>query len=376
MKSFTPQQFVNRAVNEIETRCGAGFLRSMPAVVDVVLTKACNLACTFCKDYETEGAQNVSEANLTRLAEQLFPTARRLSICSGGEPYLHRGLEHILRHARKHKLYTWVLSNGMLLKEDRIRSIVREELITEHGFSIDGIQPETVESIRIFAKLPKILENVRMVQRIREEEGKRYPTITIRYALMRRNIEQLPAAVEYWGKEGANRINCGYLSIANDIPHDESLYFHQDLTERVFGEARKVAQKYPGLHVSLPALIKDELVRREDPSLCRAPWTFVKIDPDGSVRPCYRAFEAISMGNIYDQDARPFREIWNDDSYRALRRTVNRNVEHKHYAYCQCCETRIGWGSADAHLGDENWLKVVADQKPELVQIDHRRLKK
>jgi len=376
LKSYTVSQLANRIASEIETRVDAGFVRSMPAVVDVVLTKACNLACTFCKDYETEGAQHVSDANLTRLAEQLFPTARRLSICSGGEPYLHRGLEHILRLAKKYKLYTWVLSNGMLLKEERMRPIIREELVTEHGFSIDGIRPETVESFRIFAKLPKILENIRMVQRIREEEGKRFPTITIRYALMRCNIEELPAAVEYWGRAGANRIDCGYLSLANEVPCEQSLYFHQELTERIFAEARRVASLYQDFKLSLPPLVKDDMKRRQNPTRCVAPWTFVMVDPNGVVLPCYRAFEAISMGKIYDADGLPFHEIWNSDSYRALRRTVNRDGVKKHYAYCQSCEERYGWGSADVHLGDQTWLKIVSEEKPELIQIDHRRLRK
>ena len=80
LKGYTPRKLVNRAVGEVETRASAGQLRSMPLVVDVVLTKACNLACTFCKDYDNEGPQNVSEENLTHLAGELFPTARRLSI--------------------------------------------------------------------------------------------------------------------------------------------------------------------------------------------------------------------------------------------------------------------------------------------------------
>lgn len=375
-KGCTSHKLMNRVVQRIEARISAGQIRSMPAVVDVVLTKACNLACTFCKDYDNDGAQNVSEADLTRLAEQLFPTARRLSICSGGEPYLHRGLEHILRLAKKHDLYSWVLSNGMLLKEDRMRRIIREELITEHGFSVDGITPKTVESIRVFAKLPKILENIRMVQRIRDEEGKSFPTITIRYALMRSNVEELPDAVDYWGKAGASRLNCGYLSLANGISRDESLFFHQDLTERVFAEARKVASRYPNLVVNLPALVREEIGKREQPSRCQAPWTFVMINPDGSVLPCYRAFEGISMGSIYGETAVPFNEIWNSTGYQALRRSVNDDSGPKHYSYCGTCEMRYGWGFEEAHLGDVTWKQVVAQQRPELVTIDHRRIRK
>ncbi len=133
-----------------------------------MLTKACNLACTFCVDYETLGAKRVSLENFDKVARQLFPTARLVSICSGGEPYLHKGLEDLLRVARRYRVATWVLSNGMLLREDRIRTIVREGLITTHGFSFDGYEAATVEAIRVNAKIDTILENIRMLIRVRE----------------------------------------------------------------------------------------------------------------------------------------------------------------------------------------------------------------
>ena len=68
-----------KLLSEAEIAAGAHYLRSRPQVVDLVLTKACNLACTFCKDYEVEGADNVTESQLQRAADQLFPSASRLS---------------------------------------------------------------------------------------------------------------------------------------------------------------------------------------------------------------------------------------------------------------------------------------------------------
>ena len=141
------------------------------------------------------------------------------------------------RMARRYRVATWVLSNGMLLREDRIRTIVREGLITTHGFSVDGYEAATVEAIRVNAKLETIPENVRMLLRVREEEDKREPRIIVRYALMRSNVEELPAAVERWGRLGIDKMDTGYLAVCNGIDHQESLYFHQDLMRDVFAEA-------------------------------------------------------------------------------------------------------------------------------------------
>jgi len=354
----TPRQALNTAINLAEFLAHRPVLRSMPQKVDIVLTKACNLACTFCVDYETPGAKRVSLENFTKIGAQLFPTARNVSICSGGEPYLHKGLEDLLRFVKRYKVETWVLSNGMLVREDRIRTIVREGLITTQGFSVDGFEDATVEKIRVGATLETVLENIRMVIRVREEERKRHPGIVIRYALMRSNIEELPAAVERWGQMGINAIDTNYLAVCNGIDHDESLYFHQDLMARVFAEARRVKERYPGLVLNLPRTIREE---QEAPTKnCKAPWNFVKIDTDGRVLPCYRAWEAMSMGKVYDDDGIPFDQIWNSPSYQALRRTVNDDGAEKYFPYCSRCEYRFGWGELHQHLGYEQWADVVA----------------
>ena len=371
MEPFTLRQAANKALNQLEARLQRARLTSRPVVVDLVVTKACNLACTFCKDYEHPGARKVERERFEKVAKELFPTARWLNICSGGEPYLHTGLEDLLRLAKRYKVKNWVLSNAMLLKEDRMRAIFEEGLIDSHGFSIDGIEPETVETIRVNAKMETLLEKLDMVLRLREEVGKGKPEIVIRYALMRRNIEELPAAVRYWGERGVDRIDTGYLSIANDIDSQESLYFHQDLTAKVLEEAEREAEKYPQLMLRTPSLLADQEAQKTNPAPCKAPWEFVMIDTSGSILPCYRAFEALSMGNLYTGEGGSFAEIWNGEAYRNLRRTVNDDSAEKSYAYCGVCENRYGWSDLKAHLGDETWAEMAKQQGD--VEFDHRR---
>ena len=301
---------LNQIASRVEFFCQREKLISKPVDVDVVLTKACNFACTFCKDYETIGSKRISVENFERAARQLFPTARTLNICSGGEPYLHKGLEELLRIAKRYDLKTWVLSNGSILREDRVHTIVREQLIDRHGFSVDGLTAETVESIRINAKLDVILDNIRMLLRIRNNENKRYPRTTIRYAAMKSNIEELPDAVDQWGRMGIDTIDCSYLSLANDVDPQQCLYYHQDLTKRVFKEAKKVAGKYSTLTLNLPPLVEEDVNKLDNPVRCRAPWGFVYIDTNGQVLPCYAAFEALRFPSIYGDRGANFEPIY------------------------------------------------------------------
>ncbi len=370
---LTARRVVSLLTNRLERKLARKKLRSYPPVVDVVLTKACNLACTFCRDYEHPGAKRVSVENLERVAAQLFPTASWVNVCSGGEPYLHDGLEALLRLARGHGAKTWVLSNGMLLDEARMRAILEQDLITLHGFSIDGMRAETVESIRLGADLARVLANVDMVLRLRRELGRRDPGIVIRYAIMRRNIEELPAAVRYWGERGVQRIDASYLALANEMDEQESLFHHQELMVEVFGRARDEAADFPAMQLALPNTVADEAEKLASPSACRAPWEFVMIDSTGRVLPCYRAFEAIHMGALHGPDAQPFDQIWNSADYQALRGTVNDDSAKKHFSYCSVCEYRYGWGRSEPHLGDGTWMRAALGADGEPLHVDHSR---
>jgi radical SAM protein with 4Fe4S-binding SPASM domain len=256
---------------------------------------------------------------------------------------------------------------------DRVEAIVGEELVSSHGFSVDGHKAETVEAIRVKAKLPVILGNIENLIRTRERMGKHLPRITVRYTLMRMNIEELPMAVHQWGKMGIDTVVCNYVSLANGIDRKESLFFHQELTRQHFQKARQAAGRYPHLTLELPELITDQTRYRTRPKKCMQPWNFVMIDTNGAVLPCYQSFEALSMGNIYTERHSTFDTIWNSHRYQSLRATVNAQAENPLHRYCARCESRFGWGSIEPHLGDDSWLQAINEGREQLIEIDHRR---
>ncbi len=367
------RRIANLSLNIAESLLQFRRCRSLPLQIDLIPTRACNLACRFCKNHTTSGSKQISLSDVEKIAPQLFPTALWLKICSGGEPYLHKDLEDILRIARRYNLMTFVLSNGMNMQEERLRTIVREGLITRHGFSVDGIQASTVERIRIKAQLPVILKNIDMLRRIIQEEGANGPKIAIRYVLMRSTIDDLPDAIRYWGDRGIAYFDCSYLSLCNDIEKSESLYFHQDHMMDVFARARKIAGQYPHLELSLPLPTASQVQFQKHPKPCRLPWNFVAIDTDGSILPCYCVFEAFNLGNPYCGEL-SFKDVWNSKGYQELRKTVNSARGDKFYIYCSQCECRFGWSSLAAHFGDETWFSLMQKASlPGIAKVKHKR---
>ena len=63
---------------------------SLPVILDIALTKACNLRCTFCISYGSLSGNHWLDYGLyERIAAELFPTAWDVQFCSGGEPFLY-----------------------------------------------------------------------------------------------------------------------------------------------------------------------------------------------------------------------------------------------------------------------------------------------
>jgi radical SAM protein with 4Fe4S-binding SPASM domain len=359
LRTITPRQAVNSLLNEIEIRTQVPRMISMPQIADIVLTKRCNLACRFCKDYKNTDIRDISLDNFSRLARQVLPFVRRLQICSGGEPYLHRDLIPILRVAKSYSPETVLLSNGMLLDRERIETIVGEELLSQHGFSVDGITAGTVESIRRNARLDKILENINaFIAACSRHKGKR-PAAFVRYVLMKSNLAELPRAVEYWGKAGLDRLDCIYLHLGNDIDRDEVVYYHQESLREAFRQARATASRYPRLTLSLPPLPSDARQTSARPVRCRMPWELAYVNADGTLYQCYKMHGLWSPGNVFEGNGNTFRRIWNGEDYRRLRDTVNNDRRPKKFAFCAKCPMRLGWTDELSHLGDEVLLESL-----------------
>jgi MoaA/NifB/PqqE/SkfB family radical SAM enzyme len=364
---LTPRSAWNLAHNTLEKLGQPVRPRSFPSTVDVVITKHCNLRCIFCKNYETEGSSNMTPELFNAIAACVLPAARRLNICSGGEPFLHPHLLGMLRTARRYRVYTWLLSNGMIYKEESMRAIVRERLVAEMGYSLDGMRPQTVAAIRRNANMEKVLHTIGRCIALKNVMGRTAPRITIRYTLMRSTIEELPEAIEYWGSRNHPiRLECNYLSLCNEIDRKESLFFHEELTNRVLADARQRSLRHPQLFLKLPPAIRRHLIAPVKNRACFAPWDFAWFDSDGRVFPCYPCMGAVAMGKI-EPGSKPgdFKRLWHSKSYAQLRSTVNNDTVEKFFPYCSHCPVRLGVEAVDSHLGDQVLIEQVAADENE-----------
>jgi hypothetical protein len=125
-----------------EARLFARALRSPrhPVAAQMIVTRRCNLACSYCSEFDHASAP-VPAIELLRRVDRLADLGTSIITLSGGEPLLHPDLEAVVARIRARGAMAVVLTNGFLLTERRIRALNRAGL-DYLQISIDNIEPD------------------------------------------------------------------------------------------------------------------------------------------------------------------------------------------------------------------------------------------
>src|ERR1700723_3095209 len=127
-----------------ETRMMAKGLVSTrhPVLVHIIPIRRCNLACTYCNEYDDFSKPVPTEEMFARI-DRLGEMGTSIVTISGGEPLLHPDLDAIIARSRKNGIMAGMITNGYLLVADRIEKVNRAGL--EYlQISIDNVKPDDV----------------------------------------------------------------------------------------------------------------------------------------------------------------------------------------------------------------------------------------
>lgn len=338
LRQVNPQAYFNAFSGYCEGLLRRARPLSFPSILDIILTKACNLRCTFCISYDSlKGDRWMDFGLYQRIARQLFHRAHSLFICSGGEPLMYPHLREALQLARQYRVFTFMASNGTLLDRSVAQWLVDDQSLHELCLSFDGARKETLERIRLGANYDTILENIEYLTALKKERGMLFPRLSLRYVIMRSNAEEMLEIFKLGARYGIFLVNIKYLEVANDLEAEESLFYHPHLAGKIFTEARRLAKEW-GITLKLPPLPDQDT----HPHKCLNPWQFCQIDTDGSIRFCYRAWRQ-RLGFFDDG----FASIWRGENYQKLRRTLD--SDEPYFPYCRFCYKNRGVSFESSH---------------------------
>ena len=125
-----------------------------PLLVHLIPMRRCNLACTYCNEYD-DFSQPVSLDEVFVRIDKLASLGTCMLTISGGEPLMHPELDRILERIRERGIVAGLLTNGYLLTEKRIKRLNSAGLEFLQ-ISIDNVNPDetSMKSLKVLdAKL-------------------------------------------------------------------------------------------------------------------------------------------------------------------------------------------------------------------------------
>jgi MoaA/NifB/PqqE/SkfB family radical SAM enzyme len=131
---------VGRRIREARMFARAMHSTRHPILAQIVPIRRCNLACTYCNEFDAVSAPVPLDTMLHRI-DRLAELGTTIITISGGEPMLHPELDEIIRRIRQRGAIATLITNGYLLTIERIRRLNRAGL-DYLQISIDNVTPD------------------------------------------------------------------------------------------------------------------------------------------------------------------------------------------------------------------------------------------
>lgn len=186
------QKVKNIFLNEAEILEKKTILKSKPRQMTVVLTTKCNLKCVMCNVWKNQW-------DLPKvLCDFLLNNMKYLEriIWEGGEVFLYKRFYKLFNLAGKFGVEQDLLSNGLLLNEEIIKSMTKYKVNLK--LSIDAVTKDKYELVRVGGTFEQLLKNLGMLKKYSHLTNKfenfRY---SMAPAIMSINFKQLYEIVEF-----------------------------------------------------------------------------------------------------------------------------------------------------------------------------------
>jgi radical SAM protein with 4Fe4S-binding SPASM domain len=289
----------------------------LPKVIRIEPAGLCNLRCIHCPNKDTEPASKgiMSTETFTKIIEELktLPALPVIVLYHGGEPLLNRSFFDMVRQLRDIGAeYIKTVSNGMLLNDEKITQLI-ESGIDSIEFSLDGMSPEENNRIRQGGNYDIVVKNIKKLIKKKEELGADKPELFI--------------------------TNC-QIPTVEDLKKHSEVQIPPFLLEEFKEEKGKIDFKSTYMLVwsgfdlgdDYQLLGNEHTESQETKNYCEHTAEMMSIRWNGDVVPCcYDITSAYIIGNIVQHS---LSEIWNNQRYRALRKTIN---QRKFIPMCNSC---------------------------------------
>lgn len=310
---------MNGFMATVAAKSHVGRLVSMPSKIIINLLDKCNFNCrTCCQDHN--GEREFPKICLDKL-EQVLPFVRTVNL-TGGEPLMYTHLSRLFDLFSRYEVDVTLGTNASLMTERRRHEILNA--VTTLKVSVDGGTPESYNDIRQNGNYYKVMMNIAKLSELKAKVGCCRPQIQFNFVALRSNVKSLKQLIVMAAELGVSQVNVIYSVCWNDELAQDSLYFHQEMSDEVIGMAVELG-KTLGVNVCAPmrfASKERDATSWLNTDFCDMPFTTIGFSPEGKATFCCG-----QSGRYGDLVIQSFDEIWNHKLFRKIRETVNTDNE-------------------------------------------------
>jgi MoaA/NifB/PqqE/SkfB family radical SAM enzyme len=276
---------------------------------------ACNLNCVMCPWREIAKratAQGIMTAEIWEAIQPYLSQVQSVDFTGGGEPLLQPRLAEWIADATKAGCETGFLSNGLLLKEEKLKEIL-DAGINWICISMDGATAEMYNKIRIGSNFERVCENVANIARFRAGN---IPKTMINFVLMDVNSHQMEEIVQLAARLGVDQLNFKQCDVIRGREGKGFGLFASEENREIRGlqkslkKARRLAKK---LNIETTAFA---FTPQELPVCDQDPRDSLYIRYDGTVAPCINLAlggQTTFLGNEVDMPSVHYGKLPGDD---------------------------------------------------------------
>ena len=278
----------------------------MPMSFSIEPTNRCNLECPECPSglgALTRELGLLSFENFKNWIDQIKTTGFYVQLYFQGEPFINKDLPKMLNYAREQNVYTSISTNGLLLNEKNIDTLLEnppDKLI----FSIDGLDEESYQNYRVGGTFGNVDKAFRLFMDKKKKLNVKKPFVEFQFIVMKQNQNQIEDVKKYGKELGVDKIALKTMQVTS---YESALHFLPTIPK--FNRYKIENNTFR---------IKKKLGNR-----CFALWRTSVITWDGIVVPCcYDKDAKHKLGNI---KSKPFKEIWLSEHYYNFRKAILKN---------------------------------------------------
>lgn len=259
------------------------------------VTHRCNMRCRMCVVWhQGNKATELTTSQAALLAENLHQAGVMTVALGGGEPFIRADLPELVHGFAKRGLEVRVLTNGIGIREERIKSVI-EAGLAHVSISLDSLDPAVEQAV--YNDVDVWQDIVATMRRFRAWLP-RSSVPVMNVCVARNNLQELPALVDFAVQEG---FFCSFVPIALSPSEAQSDGFAAvapelaipatmaDAVRSVYGELLK--RKRAGQPIANSSRFledsRDFLLTGSSSWTCDAGQLYVSVSPEGDISICH-----------------------------------------------------------------------------------------